>query len=341
VTRLLQAMAGQSHGGAESFFERLAIALDRAGETQRLVIRRDAARALRLRDAGLAVNEAPFGGLFDMGTRRVLRRAIADVRPEVVLSWMSRASASCPRGDFVHVGRLGGYYALKYYRRCDHLIANTRDIAAHIVRHGWSASRVHYLPNFVTRGDAPPVPRASLGTPDDAPLALALGRFHRNKGFDVLMAAVADVPRLHLWLAGAGEEQAALEAQVSALGLEGRVHFLGWRQDVPALLAACDLLVSSSRHEPLGNVVIEAWAAGVPVVATASAGPRTLVCDGASGLLVPIEDAAALARAMKRVIADPGLAAALAGGGRAAYEAEFAEARVVALYRDFLAQVRR
>lgn len=339
--RLLQAMAGRPHGGAEAFFERLAIALAAAGETQRLVIRRDDARAARLRTAGLEVLEAPFRGRFDLRTRALLRRAIAGFRPAVVLSWMSRATAACPAGDFVHVGRLGGYYDLKYYRGCRHLIANTRDIAAYIVRSGWPADRVRYLPNFVAVAPAPPLPRARLDTPADAPLALALGRLHRNKGFDVLLEAVARVPQLHLWLAGEGEERAALEARVRALGIADRVRLLGWREDVPALLAACDVLVSSSRHEPLGNVVIEAWAAGVAVAATASEGPRALIRNGENGLLVPVEDAAALAAALGRVVEDGGLRATLAAGGRAAYAAEFSAARVVALYRAYLAEVAR
>jgi glycosyltransferase involved in cell wall biosynthesis len=341
MTRLLQAMAGQHHGGAEAFFERLAIGLARAGEVQRLLIRRDAERAARLSRAGLAPIELAFGGRLDFATPRLFRQAVAEFRPDVALTWMSRATASCPRGDFVHVARLGGYYDLKYYRRCDHLIGNTRDIVAYVRRAGWPAGRVHYLPNFVADERAPPVPRASLATPADAPLALAMGRLHPNKGFDVLLAAVAALPRLHLWLAGEGEERQALERQAQELGIAARVHFLGWREDAAALLAAADVLVSSSRHEPLGNVVIEAWAAGVPVVATASEGPRALIREGETGLLVPIDDAPTLARAMANLTTDAELRRGIAAAARAAYEAEFGAARVIALYREFLAQVRR
>jgi glycosyltransferase involved in cell wall biosynthesis len=110
---------------------------------------------------------------------------------------------------------------------------------------------------------------------------------------------------------------------------------------VAALLAAADMLVSSSRHEPLGNVVIEAWAAGVPVVAAASEGPSVLIRDGDTGFLVPPENADALAAAMQRLAGDRALRTRLAEAGRAAWAAEFSEARVVALYRDFLATVRR
>ncbi|MGH7092190.1 MAG: glycosyltransferase, partial [Stellaceae bacterium] len=147
--RLLQAMAGASHGGAEAFFVRLAGALQRAGEDQRVLIRRDPDRAAQLRAAGVTVAETRFGGRFDVATRGAFRREIAAWRPDVVLTWMNRATAFCPRGDFVHLARLGGYYDLKYYRKCDHLIANTEAIAGYAIGRGWARDRVHYLPNFV------------------------------------------------------------------------------------------------------------------------------------------------------------------------------------------------
>ncbi|HZB90208.1 MAG TPA: glycosyltransferase [Stellaceae bacterium] len=339
--RLLQAMAGARHGGAEAFFVRLAIALHHAGQEQRVLIRADAERAAALRRGGVEVLELPFGGRLDLATRLGFRRAIARWRPDVVLTWMNRATMLCPGGDFVHVARLGGYYDLKYYRRCDHLIANTRDIAAYLAAGGWPQERIHYLPNFVSIAPAAPVPRASLGTPDGVPLALALGRLHPNKAFDLVLAAMVHAPEVHLWLAGEGELRASLEAQAAALGVAARVRFLGWREDTAALLAAADFLVSPARHEPLGNVLIEAWAAGVPVVATASEGPRALIADEETGLLVPVEDARALAVAMRRLAEDKALAARLAAAGRAAYDAEFSETRVVALYRDFVEKVAR
>jgi glycosyltransferase involved in cell wall biosynthesis len=339
--RLLQAMAGARHGGAEAFFVRLAIALQRAGQTQQLLIRRDADRAATLRRGGVELAELPFAGRLDFATRLGFRRAIARHRPEVVLTWMNRATRLCPRGDFVHVARLGGYYDLKYYRRCDHLIGNTIDIVAYLERQGWPKERAHYLPNFVSAATAAPVARASLATPEAAPLVLALGRLHPNKGFDTLLAALVEVPGAYLWLAGEGELRDTLARQARLLGLEQRLRFLGWRDDAAALLAAADLLVCPSRREPLGNVVIEAWAAGVPVVATASEGPLALIDDDETGRLVPIDDAPALAVALREVLADPALATRLAEAGRAAYEAEYSEARVVTLYRDFLEQVAR
>jgi glycosyltransferase involved in cell wall biosynthesis len=339
--RLLQAMAGARHGGAEAFFVRLAGALQHAGQEQRVLIRRDAECAAALRRAGIAPIELPFRGTLDLATRWRFRRAVAEFRPGIVLTWMNRATRACPRGDFVHVARLGGYYDLKYYRRCDHLIGNTRDIVAYLLRQGWPAERAHYLPNFTARIDATPITRGAFATPPDVPLALALGRLHVNKGFDVLLAALAKAPRLHLWLAGEGELRATLGRQAAALGVAERVRFLGWRDDIPALLAAADFLVCPSRHEPLGNVVIEAWAASLPVIATASEGPGALIVDGESGLLVPVDDADALVRAMLRLSDDPGLRVRLAAAGRAAHAAEYSEPRVIGLYRDFFARVAR
>jgi glycosyltransferase involved in cell wall biosynthesis len=338
--RLMQAVGGARHGGAEGFFLRLAVALQRAGQDQ-LVLLRHPEHGEMLRKSGVAVRELPFGGIFDRATSAGFRRAVAEYRPDIVLTWMSRASRLCPDGDFVHVARLGGYYDLKSYRRCDHLIFNTRDLVASFVAEGWPAERAHYLPNFVDATSAAPLARAALAAPEKAPLALALGRLHENKGFDVLLSALAEVPDLHLWLAGEGPLRRTLEAQAATLGIAGRVRFLGWRDDVPALLAAADFLVCSSRHEPLGNIVIEAWAAGRAVVAAAAAGPSELIGDGEGGLLVPVEDAASLAAALRRLAGDPALRARLAAAGRAAYLAQFTEAAVVRRYQDFFAAVTR
>jgi hypothetical protein len=153
VIHLFQAMAGSPQGGAEAFFVRLALAFGRAGIEQRVAIRRDAARAGALRAGGVEPLELAFGGWFDFRTGPALKAAIREFRPDIVLTWMNRATTMLPQAEpdrpFVHVGRLGGYYDLKYYRRCDHLIGNTEDIVEHMVASGWPRDRAHYLPNFV------------------------------------------------------------------------------------------------------------------------------------------------------------------------------------------------
>src|SRR5690242_3230579 len=185
--RVLQAIAGAAHGGAEIFFTRLAAALQRAGEPQRVLIRHNSSRAQSLRAAGVGVGELAFGGIFDLATRRAFGREIAAWRPDIVLTWMSRATRLCPRGDFVHVARLGGYYDLKHYRRCDHLIGNTRAIVDYAIAKGWPRERIDYLPNFVPDAGVRAAPlNETGGWRPEAPLALALGRLHPNKGFDLL-----------------------------------------------------------------------------------------------------------------------------------------------------------
>jgi glycosyltransferase involved in cell wall biosynthesis len=337
--RIAQVMAGAPTGGAELFFERLTIALAAAGETVLPVIGRDAARAERLTCAHVAPVQLGFGGPFDLLTARRLRTALDHFAPRVAVAWMNRAARFTPRGDWVLAGRLGGYYDLAYYRRCDHLIGNTRGIVDWIACQGWPAARAHHLPNFSP--DMANAAPASLDLPRGVRIVLALGRLHPNKGFDVLVHALPALPGVHAVIAGEGPERAALLALAGREGVADRLHLPGWRSDTAALLAAADLLVCPSRHEPLGNVVIEAWSARRPVVAAAAYGPRELITPGSNGILVPPNDAKALAGAIAGLLDDPARAAALAEAGRLRYEAEHAEAPVVARWRQFLATVEK
>jgi glycosyltransferase involved in cell wall biosynthesis len=334
--RLLQAMAGGAAGGAESFFVRLALAFRRVGVEQRLVMRPNQPRQASLAAAGLEPVVAPFGRRFDRSTPRIIGREIAAFRPAIVLSWMSRASHAAGRAqagpEVVRIGRLGGYYALKYYSACDYLIGNTPAIVDYVVREGWPRERAHFMPNFVDATAADPIARAALSTPSSARVLLALGRLHHNKAFDVLLRALSDVPEAYLWLAGDGELRDRLEQLAHHAGVADRVRFLGWRDDAAALMAAADVLVCPSRVEPFGNVVVEAWAHDLPVVAAEAAGPAWLIDHERTGLLVAREDAAALAAALRRILADRALGERLAAAGRAAYAEQFSERVVVARY---------
>ncbi len=336
MTRLVSLMAGAKVGGAEAFFERLVVALRASGVEQRVAIRADADRESRLRAKGIDPVALSFGGVFDLATPWRLKSLFDDFGAEVALAFMSRAAAKLPpkaltKSRPAYVGRLGGYYDLKYYRRCDHLIGNTRDICEWIVKQGWPAARVDYLPNFVDAAPVEPVSREGANK-----VILALGRLHLNKAFEVAIAAMENVPNAQLWIAGAGPLDGELKAQAAKFG--DRVRFLGWRADSAALIAACDVLVCPSRHEPLGNVVIEAWARGKPVVAAASQGPRALIRDGKDGLLVPIDDAISLSQALNRVLAERALADDLGAAGQARHAGEFGEAQVICAYKDFIAR---
>ncbi len=394
MTRVLQAMAGAKYGGAEAFFMRLVLALQRAGQDQKVLIRRNPERAEVLSVSGMETVELPFGGPFDFTTNYGFRRAVERYKPQVVLTWMNRATRFCPLiekntnsiepnqssdiadrhdvehhkpskisdyhivqvainqmnqaahffkpvvGKFVHVGRLGGYYKIENYKTCDHLIGNTKDIVRYIVESGWPKDRAHYLPNFVTASEAEePLVRGIHTTPEKVLLILALGRLHKNKGYDTLIRAMAELPHAYLWLAGEGPLRIELEELAVRVGARPRVRFLGWHKNPSPLFAAADMLVCPSRHEPLGNVVIEGWAHGVPVIATKSAGPGALIRHNHSGLLVPVDEPRALVESIKRLAMDPDLIRKIIHGGRKRYEKDFTESVVVARYMRLFKKV--
>ncbi len=318
-------MAGAPEGGAELFYERLVLAQSEAGETVLPLFRANQERAARLERLG--PRQLAFGGPFDLLTGMRLRAALRRFQPRVVVAWMNRAAGVAPTGPWTLAGRLGGYYDLRYYRRCQHLIGNTRGIVDWIRGQGWPAARVHHLPNFAPNllGVAP----AALPTPPGAPVVLALGRLHRNKAFDVLIRALRYLPGVHAVIAGDGPERSALIDLARRQNVSERLHLLGWRADQAALLAACTVLVCPSRHEPLGNVILEAFSAARPVVAADAAGPVELIVPGQTGLLAAKEDPRALAERIALVLRDPELARGLAEAGRAQYLAHFAPGPVV------------
>ena len=339
--RLLQVLAGGLHGGAERFYEDLVVGLARTGIDQACAIRPFPLRAARLSAAGCRVSQFMFGGFFDVVTRVRLAKLAKLERPDVVLGWMNRACHILPEGDWVNVGRLGGYYSLKYYRRCHHLVCNTPDIAAHVVRDGWPAARTHYIPNFTPVDDAPPADRAALDTPPGARVLLVLARLHKVKGIDVAIRALAEIPGAVLWIAGEGALEDALRGLAAQMDVADRVRFLGWRDDRSALLKAADVVLVPSRYEPFGNVVVNAWAHGVPLVAAASQGPGFLVRDAEDGLKVPVDDAAALAAAVNAILGNADLAATLRANGLERIRKEFSEEAVVRQYVDLLSTVKR
>lgn len=336
---VLHLLGTAGEGGAETYFVDLVQALKRAGVAEAAAIRANPNREAQLKRAGVPVKVLRFGGPIDILTRTAVAGFATLQKTKVALAWMNRAARHTPRGPWARIGRLGGYYSLKYYRNFDHLVANTEDIAEWIVGQGWPAGRVTCIPNFAA---APPqggaVPRASLATPDDAPLLLAMGRLHDAKAHDVSLQALTQLPDAYLWIAGVGALEAKLKGMATALGVADRVRFLGWRTDASALYRTADVCVFPSRYEPLGNVVIQAWAHGLPVVAAESQGPKALIRDGEDGCLVPIDDADALAAEVRRLLADDALRARFAAAGADRVEAEFSETAVVGQWKDLFAQ---
>lgn len=184
----------------------------------------------------------------------------------------------------------------------------------------------------VERFQAPPRPglRQQLGLEAGRPVILTPARLDAQKGLSYLVPAAAQVPEALFLLAGEGPERAALTAQVQAAGLAERVRLLGRRADLADWLAACDIVVLPSLYEGFPLVVLEALAAGKPVVATDIEGTREAVSDGRTGVLVPPADPEALARAVRRLLADPAWAGQLAAAGRAEVQTCFSAAAMVA-----------
>jgi glycosyltransferase involved in cell wall biosynthesis len=170
-----------------------------------------------------------------------------------------------------------------------------------------------------------------------------VGNYRDLKRHDLLIDAFAvlasERPNLRLVLVGEGDMRPEMERQVAALGLEGRVRLHGTELNPRRMYGAFDLVVQSSRSEGLPNVLLEAAAAGRPIAATNAGGSAEIVQDGVTGLLVPVEDRAALIRAMGRLLDDPDLAHQLGQQAQRHVDTQFGMARYVRdwanLYEEF------
>lgn len=174
------------------------------------------------------------------------------------------------------------------------------------------------------RGDGMLV-RDALGWTDE-PIVGIVGRLQASKGQETFIRAAAafanDRPEVRFLVVGGavlgweGSYADDLRTLAAELGVTSRMHFAGHQHDVAPWLDACDVVVSASHSESFGLVLVEAMALGKPLVVTDSGGPRDIVENETSGLLVPPADAPALARSIKRVLSDPRLAARLAAGAK-------------------------
>jgi glycosyltransferase involved in cell wall biosynthesis len=338
--KLLTAMGGSKVGGAEAFFVTLNRALQARGVAVHAVLRDNPIQIADFVQARIPYDTVKFGGPADLWTTGRLRKIATAFRPDVVLTFAGRASSFMPRGEYTLIGRLGGYYGLKYFKRCDYLICNAPDLVRHVVEGGWPRARVFHIPNFPRIDEAPPVSRASLNTPKGVPVALALGRLHPNKALDVLVTAAASISDLWVWIAGEGKERSNLENLARDLGVSERVKFLGWRTDKAALFKAANLCVFPSREEPFGNVVIEAWAYGTPLVTTDSTGPAWLVRNGEDAIVTPVDDVEALADGIRSLISDSELATKLVENGKRRISEAFSEEAIVGQYLDLFDRLR-
>jgi glycosyltransferase involved in cell wall biosynthesis len=162
----------------------------------------------------------------------------------------------------------------------------------------------------------------------------ALGRLHEQKGFDVLIRAVAGLPGISLVIVGDGPERQALERLAVDLGVADRVSMPGWTDDATSRLRSFDVLALPSRYEGLPLVLLEAMLGGVPVVASAVGGVPDAVRDDESGLLVPPDDVDALQGALSRMAADPSLRRRLANAAEVEARQRFTVATMARSYES-------
>ena len=324
--RILHVIAGAREGGAESIMVDSVQALAEAGVAQFVVSRgHNPARLASFADAGVPFTVASFDKVWREPTKAAIKQAAAEFKPAVIHYWMGRAGTFAPSSwRQRNLGWYGGYYKLERFKNCAWHVGMTRDLARHIREQGVPENRVSVLHSYANVPPiAAPTPRASLDTPEDAPVLLTLARLHWKKGLDTLLESLAGLPGGYSWIAGVGPLEADLKALAERLGVADRVRFLGWRTDRASLLAACDAVAFPSRYEPFGNVTIEAWAAKKPLVVADAAGPAATVTNEVDALLVPKDDSIALREALRRVVEDGDLAKKLVEGGTRSYEANF------------------
>ena len=320
--KILHIMAGRGQGGAELYSTDVMLSLHQTGVDQTVVLAADAPRFSDLRRAGIKLAPQILNFRFFRAVQRWrLRRLIRLERPDIIQCWMRRAASLVPTApkDVPVIGWFGGYYDPRHFIGCTDFVGVTADIVAHMRRHGVANERAHVIPTFPTVETQLPIDRLTLSTPRDAKILLVLARLHPKKGIDTMLRALVNLPDCYLWLAGEGPLRRELEALAGKLGVLERVRFLGWRTDRGALLRSADLFVVPSRYEPFGTIMLEAWAAGTPLVACRSAGPAALITDGLNGLLVAIDDADGLASAIRRALGNEELRRQLVAQGYAAY----------------------
>lgn len=343
--RTLHVIGGKGLGGAERFFIRLVNALARHGQAV-AAITVAGGKIARAIDPTVRHYHAPMLGVWDLYSRWSINRAIADFQPDIVQTYMGRATriVHLPRGQRpVHLARLGGFYNLKGYRHAHAWVGNTRGIREYLTTQGLPAAHAHTIGNFVDTPErqteaALDALRQQLGL-NGCRIVLGLGRLHPNKGWSDLLHAFARLPAeqqerpLHLLMVGDGPLRAELTQLADQLGIAARVHWAGWQTDPAPYYQLADVFVCASVHEPLGNVILEAWANQALIVSTRSQGPLELMQDKVNGLLAPLSDATGLAEVLNKALTlDGAHKSQLIEAGYSEVNSQYSETAIVSAY---------
>ncbi|MEM7406054.1 MAG: glycosyltransferase [Pseudomonadota bacterium] len=342
----LHVIGSRTSGGAERFYVRLCAALHAAGHDV-LAVNPPASAVARELGNRAPQRHVKMRGVWDPLARWGLRRIVRNTGAPIVQTYMGRATRlmRVDGASSRHIARLGGFYDIKGYRHADAWVGNTRGICDHLIAAGLEAKRVFHIGNFVD-----PVDRAGLVSsgfrvdhdlPEDCWIVLFTGRLHPNKGVVDLLQALAATPPvldgrpLRVLMLGDGPLRDELERATASLGLGEIVRWLGWVEDPGRYYANADLFVCPSVHEPLGNVVLEAWAHRVPVIATRSQGPLEIATDQHDAWLVDIGDTGGMAGAIETLLTvDNGLRCELAEAAHQTLAAAHSSEVITRAYLD-------
>lgn len=355
-------------GGAENHLLTLLSGFDRERFRMRVAYLKGAGGLSdRFRAIGVEVDSWPLAGPID--PLRLARMAwrLSRERPDVVhthlfkgdfygglAAWLAgvRAIVSSKHNEDPELrDRLFGPLGRLVLAADDAVIAISAAVARHVAAScPVDRRKIRIVRYGIDRPASPPSTgafRAEIGVPQGAPLAVMIARLEHQKDVPTFLEAAAilrrERPDARFAIVGKGSLEASLRELAGTLGLSGAVHFTGFRADVPAILADADVLALTSRWEGFGLVLVEAMAAGRPVVATRT-GPIPEVV-GDAGILVEPGDAAGVARGLSAVLSDPALAARLGREGRARVDNCFSTRRMVSetmrLYEELLTRKRR
>ncbi len=339
------------------------------GDEPHLAAPGDSALNRRAMGEGFPTHRVEMRGTWDAASAFALARLHAAIRPDIVHWHAARAHALgavaarlapgpalvlSRRVDFPVRRSVGS--RLLYSLRIDAIAAISDAVRGALVQSGVApgiirvvASGIDLVPFADPRGsEAWAAARARLGVGEREVLALNVAALAPHKAQSDLLRAAAfarpRAPELRIWIAGEGPLEEALLAERNSLGLEQTVRFLGFREDVPDLLHAADFFCISSRLEGMGTSILEAMAAGLPVVATRAGGIPEIVQDGSTGNLVPPGDPVALSDALVAMAADAERRTLMGTRGRERAR-EFSADRTAegtrALYLDAIAARRR
>lgn len=349
----LHIIGSREMGGAERWFVRFLRAMQRAGAPVEALVRSGGDLATH-HLAGIRTGGLPMRTVWDPLSRWQVSHYARASRAPVVQTYMGRATrlTHLRRGaGQVHIARLGGYYKLDPFLHAHAWIGNTKGLCDWMVKGGLPAERVFHITNFADRAaPADPVAmeriRAQIDARPEDWLIIHPARFVGVKGHANLIDAFSRLPaeiggrRPRLMLLGDGGMRGELEAQARQLGIADRMVWAGWQQDPAQWLHVADMVVFPSRdEETLGNVILEAWAYGKPLVATAFRGAREIARPGEDAVIVPCDDAPALAEGLRALIADGDLQAKLVAAGSRRVMDDFGEATIIGQYEALYARL--